>query len=153
MAGVNVNHIANEDLTLLIPVEVDEKDVVTKYRVVYLINSKMEAINSAELSDIGLDDTKGVEVYFIFKYSKALDTDNNKLTYINWKQYESLDDVNKLRHFSLNDKNCLIVRNRISIDSTDTKKSISKLYDTYTIRSIEELYKNNKIHHLEMIGV
>lgn len=148
-----MNHIANEELTLLIPVETDEKDVVTKYRVVYLINSKMEAINSAELSDIGLDDTKGVEVYFIFKYSKALDTDNNKLIYVNWKHYDSLDDVNKLKHFSINDKNCLIVRNRISIDSTDTKKSISKLYDTYTIRSIEELYKNNKIHHLELIGV
>ena len=148
-----MNNIANETLTLLIPVETDEKDVVTKYRVVYLVNSKMEAINSAELSDIGLDDTKGVEIYFIFKYSKALDTDSNKLIYVNWKQYESLDDVNKLKHFSINDKNCLIVRNRISIDSTDTKKSISKLYDTYTIRSIEELYKNNKIHHLELVGV
>ena len=148
-----MNNIANETLTLLIPVETDEKDVVTKYRVVYLVNSKMEAINSAELSDIGLDDTKGVEIYFIFKYSKALDTDINKLIYVNWKQYESLDDVNKLKHFSINDKNCLIVRNRISIDSTDTKKSISKLYDTYTIRSIEELYKNNKIHHLELVGV
>lgn len=148
-----MNHIANEELTLLIPVKTDEKDVVTKYRVVYLINSKIEAINSAELSDIGLNDTKGVEVYFIFKYSEALDTDNNKLIYINWKQYESLNDVDKLKHFSINDKNCLIVRNRISIDPTDTKKSISKLYDTYTIRSIEELYKNNKIHHLELIGV
>ena len=148
-----MNHIANEELTLLIPVETDEKDVVTKYRVVYLINSKMESINSAELSDIGLTDTKGVEVYFIFKYSEALDNDNNKLIYVNWKQYESLNDVNKLKHFSINDKNCLIVRNRISIDPTDTKKSISKLYDTYTIRSIEELYKNNKIHHLELIGV
>lgn len=145
--------IASDDITLMIPVKTDEKDVVTEYRLVYMHNGRMESIPSSQMTEMGLTDTSGVNLYYIFKYGRVTDNSGNILRYINWKQYEKLDDVEKLKYWSLNDVNCIIIRGKATVSPDISLNKLSLDYNVYTIRNIGEQYRGGKIHHIEAVGV
>lgn len=145
--------IAAETVTLMIPVATDEKDVVTEYRIIFLHNCRMESIPSSEMGEMGLTDTSGVSLYFIFKYGRALDENNNRLSYLGWKQYNKLSDEDKQKYWSINDVNCLIIRGEAIVSPDDSISKLADSYNVYTIRNIGEQYRGSKLHHLEIVGV
>lgn len=143
--------VADDAITLFIPDKTDAKNIPTSYRKVYITGCRVESIKSSELTDLGLDDTKGITVYYIFKYGRAIS--NNVLDYIEWKTYRDLTDEEKLKYWTVNDINCLVIRGKHSINMGDTYQDIQKKTDVYTIRSINEQRIKGKIHHIEMVGV
>lgn len=138
-------NLADETVTLLIPDELDDKDVAISNIVVYLSGCRVEAIVSTDLDDLGANNNDSLRVYYIFNKGKAVDKDGNILKYIEWAQYNKLDSIEKVKYWSINDVSCGLIPYKVNIEDIDNVKK-------YLIRSIQN-HKSLRLGHLELVVV
>lgn len=154
--------IAYDNATLLIPDETDAKNVVTKFRVLWLSNCKVESTRDYTLDDVGIKDTNDSRLYYMFNCSTVTDpyfsgypnnSINNKLKYINYKDYIRLSKYERGMYWTINNVNCYFIRGIRHINEVNNINNIKSEYEVFFVKSIKECYKRGQLHHIEVVGV